>query len=87
MKPDCSNLFRFQTARMKMTSAFVALSIVCLAVAPAIAQEPDAQSLSPRQPGVRLLTSAWVGYAAMALVFGLILMISLRSSARGQQKP
>lgn len=78
--------FRFQTIRKQFSSAFVAIVIALLASAPAIAQESQATSNAPRQPGVRMLSSAWVGYAAMALIFGLILLISLRGSARGEQK-
>ena len=86
MKIKCLDFFRFQTLRKQSTSAFVAIIIALLATAPAIAQEVAAPSNAPRQPGVRILTSAWVGYAAMALIFGLTLLISLRGSARGEQK-
>ena len=86
MKKKCSNLFRFQTMRKQFSSVFVAIIIALLATAPAIAQEVATPSNAPRQPGVRILTSAWVGYAAMVLIFGLILLISLRGSARGEQK-
>ena len=72
--------------RKQFSSVFVAIIIALLATAPAIAQEVSTPSNAPRQPGVRVLTSAWVGYAAMALIFGLILLISLRGSARGEQK-
>ena len=86
MKKKCSNLFRFQTMRKQFSSVFVAIIIALLTTAPAIAQEVAAQNVSPRQPAVRSMTSAWVGYAAMTLIFGLILLISLRGSARGEQK-
>jgi len=86
MKMKCPNLFRFQTQTKKLSSMSLAIIIALLATAPAIAQEVAAQNVSPRQPAVRSMTSAWVGYAAMALIFGLILLISLRGSARGEQK-
>ena len=86
MKIKGLNFFRFQTIRKQFSLVFVAIVIALLATAPAIAQEVAAPSNAPRQPGVRVLTSAWVGYAAMALIFGLILLISLRGSARGEQK-
>ncbi len=79
--------FTFQTMRRHLSSAFVAIVIALLATAPAIAQEVAARSNAPRQPSVHVLTSAWVGYAAMTLIFGLIIFISLRGSARGVQKP
>lgn len=60
-----------------------AASIAFLAVAPALAQET---ANAPRQPSVTTLTSAWVGYAAMALIAALILFISLRGSKRSDQK-
>ena len=69
----------------------VALSVFILANAPvlahALAQDEAQAALAPRQPGVRILTSAWVGYAAMVLILGLVMMISLKASKRGQQKP
>ena len=86
MKKKCSNLSRFQTRTKKLSSISLAIFIALLATAPAIAQEVAAQNASPRQPAVRSMTSAWVGYAAMTLIFGLILLISLRGSARGEQK-
>ena len=86
MKKKCSNLSRFQTRTKKLSSISLAIFIAFLATAPAIAQEVAAQNASPRQPAVRSMTSAWVGYAAMTLIFGLILLISLRGSARGEQK-
>ncbi len=86
MKIKCLNFFRFQSMHKQLTSAFVAIVIALLATTPAIAQEVAAHDVSPRQPAVRSMTSAWVGYAAMTLIFGLILLISLRGSARGEQK-
>ena len=86
MKIKGLNFFRFQTILKQLTSAFVAIVIALLATAPAIAQGVAASSNAPRQPAVRSMTSAWVGYAAMTLIFGLILLISLRGSARGEQK-
>jgi len=81
------NPSRFRRTRAKATSALIAViaaSIALLAAAPAFAQ--DAPSNAPRQPAVTNLGSAWVGYLAMALVGALVLAISLRGSARGQQK-
>ena len=86
MKIKGLNFFRFQPMHKQLTSVFVAIVIALLATAPAIAQEVATPSNAPRQPGVRVLTSAWVGYAAMALIFGLVILISLRGSARGEQK-
>lgn len=86
MKIKGLNFFRLQTIRKQFSSVFVVIVIALLTTAPAIAQGVATPSNAPRQPGVRVLTSAWVGYAAMALIFGLILLISLRGSARGEQK-
>jgi hypothetical protein len=94
MNSDRNSIFGLHTARKQFSMMFVAFTIFVLATVPVIAQDvaqdvaqQAAASNAPRQPGVRLLTSAWVGYAAMALIFGLIILISLRGSARGQQKP
>ncbi|MSR44337.1 MAG: hypothetical protein EXS15_03135 [Phycisphaerales bacterium] len=78
--------------RQPMTCGSVQQRVVCaattvilslLAVAPAIAQE---STTAPRQPSVREFPAAWVGYGAMVLIAGLILMVSLHPSKRSQQK-
>ncbi len=87
MKIKLANFIQLQPIRRQLSKAFVAFLVVVLNTVPALAQESAATtSNAPRQPGVRLLSSAWVGYAAMALIFALILLISLRGSVRGQQK-
>lgn len=57
-------------------------TLVC--AMPAWAQ--DAVSNAPRQPAVRNMTSAWVGYASMFLIMTLVLMVSLYPSKRGHQE-
>ena len=87
MKIKLANFIQLQPIKRQLSTAFVASLVVVLNTVPALAQESAATtSNAPRQPGVRLLSSAWVGYAAMALIFALILLISLRGSVRGQQK-
>ena len=86
MKIERSNFFRFHPLKKHLPTALLAIFIALLATAPAIAQEVAAPSIAPRQPSVRNLSAAWVGYAAMVLIFGLIIFISLRGSARGEQK-
>lgn len=78
------HLSPFTRLRLKATSALLIALVAVLVAAPALAQ--DASSKAPRQPVVTNLGSAWVGYLAMALVGALVLAISLRGSARGQQK-
>ncbi len=83
MKIERSNFVALRSNRERFAVAFLAICIALLATAPALAQEV---SKAPRQPAATNLSSAWVGYAAMTLIFALILLISLRSSARGEQK-
>ncbi len=67
------------------TMQIIALAAVAFIASPtALAQ--DAESNAPRQPTVRNLSAAWVGYAAMALIVGLVVTISLMPSKRGHQE-
>ncbi|MSR70117.1 MAG: hypothetical protein EXS17_07220 [Phycisphaerales bacterium] len=63
----------------------IALATALLLSSP-LAHAQDAESNAPRHPAVRNLSAAWVGYAAMALIVGLVITISLMPSKRGHQE-
>ena len=63
------------------------LMLVCAMLFASVdARAQDESSNAPRQPTVRNLSAAWVGYAAMALIAGLVVTISLMPSKRGHQE-
>ncbi len=74
-----------RSRHLARTAQAIALAAVAFFASP-IAYAQDAESNAPRQPTVRKLSAAWVGYAAMALIVGLVVTISLMPSKRGHQE-
>lgn len=71
-------------SRSILAPCCTAAAALALLAAPCAAQDENPNA--PRQPSVRHLTSAWVGYLAMGLVAGSIVAVSLMGSKRSQQK-
>lgn len=82
MRALSSSILWRTLARSMQVIALAAAAFVALPIANA----QDAESNAPRQPTVRNLSAAWVGYAAMALIVGLVVTISLMPSKRGHQE-
>lgn len=71
------------TRTRTVMNCLLALVVIACCALPALAQDG---SNAPRQPVVKNMTSAWVGYASMFLVMTLVVMVSLYPSKRGHQE-
>ena len=63
-----------------------AVLLGCVLVLSTPSAHAQDESNAPRQPTVRNLSRAWVGYGAITMIVVLVVMISLMPSKRGHQE-